>query len=121
MKSSKDGKIFFVIVGAIILGVFISISMINMTRLDEYYLSTDIIKGIDYSNGKLVIITRNDMKSVCVKETKTEPSIDSLCWIDIVNNKATLSIYEYKTYYIWTKDANDVISYYNKYNSRNDK
>ena len=117
MNSDKDNKTLFVIVGAIILGVFIAISMMSMVGTGEYQLSTDIIKDIDYEDGKLVLTTRKDMVSVCVKQTKTSPSADSLCWIDTIDNKATISIYEYKTYYIWTKDVNDVISYYNKYNT----
>lgn len=121
MKISKDRKTFFIIVGAVILGIFISISVINMTSLGEYYLSADIIKGLDYSDGKLVVTARSDMVSVCVKETKTDPAIDSLCWTDTIDSKATTTIYEYKTYYIWTKDANGVISYYNEYNTKNDK
>ena len=120
MNSSKDGKTFIVIISAIILGVFIAISMMNMADTDEYQLSTNIIKGIDYEDGKLVVMTRNDIASVCVKQTKTSPILDSLCWVNTIENKATVSVYEYKTYYIWTKDVNGVISYYNKYNVQND-
>ena len=92
-----------------------------MAGTGEYQLSTDIIKNIDYVDGKLTLITRNDMVSVCVKQTKTNPSVDSLCWTNTIDSKAIISIYEYKTYYIWTKDANGVISYYNKYNVKNEQ
>ena len=118
MNSGRVNKTFFVIAGAIILGIFISISMINMAGTGEYELSTDIIKDIDYVDGKLVITTRNDMVSVCVKQTKTSPALDSVCWVDTIDNRATISIYEYRTYYIWTKDVNGVISYHNKYNTK---
>ena len=118
MGSSGGSKKKIIIIGAIILGIFISISLINMSGLGEYQLSTDIIKNIDYVDGKLVITTRNDMVSVCVKQTKTNPPADALCWTDTINNKATISIYEYKTYHIWTKDANGIISYCNKYNTQ---
>ena len=119
MNKGKENRTFFVIVGAIILGVFIAISMINMAGTGEYQLSTDIIKGIDYFDGKLIVTTRDDIVSVCVKQTKTSPSLDSLCWINTTDSKVTISIYKYKTYYIWTKDMNDVITYYNKYNTEN--
>ena len=58
------------------------------------------------------------MVSVCVKQTKTEPSIDSDCWIDTINNKTSIAIYEYKTYHIWTKDINNVINYFGKFNTK---
>ena len=118
MSNSKEKKTSLIIIGAIILGVFISISMINLSGIDKRYLSTNIIKEIDYSDGDLTITTRSDMIAVCVKETKSDPEIDSLCWEDTINGKTTISIYEYKTYYIWTKDKNGVISYYNKYNAQ---
>ena len=89
-----------------------------MTGRAEYQLSIDTIKDIDYVDGKLIVTSRNDGMSICVKQTKTSPSADSLCWIDTIDSKATISIYEYKTYYIWTKDSNDVISYYNTYNTK---
>lgn len=107
------------IVGAIILGVFIAISMINMSDGNKYYLSTNIVKGISYKDGKLTIKTGSDMKSVCVKQTKTEPSRDALCWVDTVDNEVNIAIYEYKTYHIWLKDKNDVVSYYAEYNAKN--
>lgn len=119
MKNNHKSTIVFVIVGAVILGVFIAISMMNMARSDEYYLSTDIIKSIDYIEGKLIVKTRNDVTAVCAKQTKSEPTSDALCWENITDNQVTISIYEYKTYYIWTKDDNGVISYYNKYNTEN--
>lgn len=107
-----------IVFGAIILGVFIAISLINMSEGDHYYLSTNVIKDIDYNNGKLNIVTRDDIKSICVKQTKTDPSIDALCWVDTVNDNVNISIYEYKTYYIWVKDNNNLISYYAKYNTK---
>ena len=113
----KNNKTLLVIIGAIILGVFISISMINMVGTGEYYLSTDIVTDIDYVDGKLIVTARDDMTSVCVKQTKTEPTIDSLCWVDTIDSKSEISIYEYKTYYIWTKNQDNTISYYAKYNT----
>ena len=118
MDNRKSNR-FLIILGAIILGIFISTSMVNIADRDNYYLSTDVVKNIEYVNGKLVVNTRSDMISVCVKETKTPPTIDSLCWSDTIDNKATMSIYEYKTYHIWTKDSNNEISYYNNYNTKN--
>ncbi len=119
MKKNKGSTLFLTISGAIIFGVFVAVSIINIVDIDSYQLSTDIIRDIDYIDGKLVVTARDDMVSVCDKQTKMEPVNDSLCWIDTVNNKAIISIYEYKTYYIWTKDLNGIISFYNKYNSKN--
>ena len=119
MNNSKKGNKFLVILGAIILGIFISVSMINMAGNGEYNYSTNVVKRIDYTDGKMIVTMRDDMIAVCAKQTKTEPTVNSLCWIDAKDSKASLSIYEYKTYYIWTKDSNNVISYYNKYNTQN--
>ncbi len=119
MSNGKNRKTFFIVAGAIILGIFISISMINMSDTNEYFLSTNVVEKIDYSNGKLTVTTRDNTKSVCIKQTKSTPSIDSLCWVDTVNNLSTISIYEYKTYYIWVKDYDDIITYYAKYNVKN--
>ncbi len=116
MNNKKQSNTLLIIVGAVILGIFISISMINLSGMDEYELSTDYIKGLDYADGKLYITTINNIESVCVKETKSEPKLNSLCWIDLENSKASISIYEYRTYHIWTKDVNGTITYYNKYN-----
>lgn len=115
----NENKTFFIIVGAVLLGIFIAIGLLNLAGVGEYQLSTDVVKHIEYKDGKLIVTTRNDMVSVCIKQTKSEPTINSLCWADTINSKASISVYEYKTYYIWTKDANDVISYYNKYNVHN--
>ena len=120
-NNSKDHKTFLVIVGAIILGVFVAISMINMGGFDKYQLSTNIIKGINYDDGKLTVKTRADIVSVCVKPTKTDPTLDSLCWVDTIDNRAIISIYEHKTYYIWVKEDNGIISYYNKYNTHDNE
>ena len=117
--NNKKGNKTLVILGAIILGIFISTSMVNIAEKDEYYLSTDVVKSTNYVDGKLVVETNDYMTSVCVKQTKTEPDLDSLCWVDTIDNKASMSIYEYKTYHIWTKDANNVVSYYAKYNTNN--
>lgn len=113
-------RVLFVIIGAFILGVFMAISVINMSGVNNYQLSTNVVKRINYDDGKINIKTREDIASVCVKSTKTEPAVDSLCWIDTIDNETTISIYEYKTYYIWVKDGNGLVSYYNKYNTQND-
>ena len=117
MEEGRKKNTIIIIVGAVILGLFISISLVNISGLNDYYYSIDIVESTEYSNGKLVITTKEDMVSVCVKQTKTEPTYDSLCWIKTQNNKATISIYEYKTYYIWIKDNNNIISFYSKYNT----
>ena len=112
----NKGKTILAIIGGIIAGVFVAISMVNMSGAGEYFLSTDIVRRIYYINGKLEVTTRDDMKAVCIKQTKTDPTVNSLCWVDTINNKATISVYDGKTYHVWTKDDNNLISYYNKYN-----
>ena len=116
---NKKKKTFLVVIGAIILGIFMSISIINILSDDEYFLSTSVVEKIDYTDGKLIVKTRDDIKSVCIKQTKTTPGLDSLCWVDTINNVSTTSVYEYKTYYIWVKDNNNAITYYTKYNLNN--
>ncbi len=116
MNSGRVNSKFFIIVGAVILGLFISISIISLADRNDYYNSMDVIKKIEYTNNKLVITTSDDISSVCVKGTKSEPTVDSLCWVNTIDNKSITSIYEYKTYHIWIKDSNDSINYYGKYN-----
>ena len=112
----KRSNIILVIIGVFIFGLFTMIAIKNVSNSDEYFLSTDIVQDIDYNDGKLTITTKDNIKSVCIKQTKSDPSIDSLCWIDTINNKSTISLYEYKTYYIWLKDYDDIITFYSKYN-----
>ena len=86
---NNNGKSKLVIfLGAIIFGVFIAISFISMVDNDSYFLSTGVIKDINYHNGVLSLKTAKEVVSVCVKQTKTEPSLDSLCWINTSNNEA---------------------------------
>ena len=118
--NNKKKNTFLVITGAVILGVFIAVSMINIpfANSEEYMLSTDIVHSVDYSDGKIFISTRDSIVSVCIKPTKSEPSKDSLCWIEGDNNIYSTSIYENKTYYIWIKDDNSNVIYYSKYNTQ---
>ena len=117
----EDNKV-IIIVSSIILGVFLAVCLFNLrfTNEEDTYYSTDIIKSIDYINNKLNLTTNDEIVAVCVKSTKSTPEIDSLCWKDVLNNRVTLSIYEYKTYYIWTKDNQDTINYYTKYNTHDE-
>ena len=114
MNSGRVNSKFFIIVGAIILGLFITISIISLADRNSYYNSMDVIKKIEYIDNKLVITTSDDISSVCVKGTKSDPNMDSLCWVDTEDDKSITSIYEYKTYHIWVK-SNNSISYYGKY------
>ena len=38
------------------------------------------------------------------------PSIDSLCWNKIENNKVESNYFTYKKYYLWIKDSDNRIS-----------
>ena len=118
MSNGKEKSKLIVFLGAIVFGVLASISLISMAESDNYFLSTGVIKGINYNNGQLTVRTTDDITAVCVKQTKTEPSIDSLCWTDTKDSIATISVYEYKTYHVWVKDDQNIITYYNKYNTQ---
>ena len=118
----KNNNKIIIVLGIIILGIFAYVGLYNLqyASREESYYSTDIIKSVDYINNKLYITTNDDIISICVKQTKSTPSSDSLCWIDTINNQSSLAIYENKTYHIWAKDNQNTISYYAKYNTIND-
>ena len=120
MQNEKESSVFLVITGIIILGAFTLISMINIVNRNEYQLSTDVVEDIVYQDGKLVVTTKKSMTKVCIKETKTAPKDDSLCWKETNNREIITSIYENKTYHIWIKDIDNVINYYGEYNTNNE-
>lgn len=68
------------------------------------------IEDITKENGKLIITTTGNPTEYCLKTTKSVPSVDSLCWNKIENNKAESSYFTYKKYYLWIKDSNNRIS-----------
>ena len=68
------------------------------------------VEGLEIVNGKLFIETSGDAVEYCVKTTRTLPNETALCWNKIINNKASIPIYEHKKYYVWIKDKNKEIS-----------
>ena len=65
------------------------------------------IESITKENNKLIITTVGDPTEYCLKTTKSVPSIDSLCWNKIENNKVEASYFEYKKYYLWIKESDN--------------
>ena len=68
------------------------------------------IESITKENNKLIITTTGDSTEYCLKTTKSVPSIDSLCWNKIENNKVESNYFTYKKYYLWIKDSDNRIS-----------
>ena len=122
MKGKKIGDKYIVIASSIVLGVFIAVIFMNLhlANNEGTYYSSSIVEAINYESGKLSVTVKNENSAVCIKQTKTTPSNNSLCWTNTINRSVKMSIYEYKTYYVWIKDSNGVITYYGKYNTNND-
>lgn len=125
MNSTKSTS-YILILGMIILGVFTYVAAINIFDDDAssnpFFSKTakEVNAYIDNTqvvDNKLLITTRGDAQELCIKTTKTEPSVNALCWIKVDGNMVKTSIYSYKTYYIWLKDSNNNISEVVKYNS----
>ena len=121
MKGKKIGDKYIVIASSIVLGVFIAVIFMNLhlANNEGTYYSSSIVEAINYESGKLSVTVKNENSAVCIKQTKTTPSNNSLCWTNTINRSVKMSIYEYKTYYVWIKDSNGVIKYYGKYNTNN--
>ena len=125
MNSTKTTS-YIVILGIIILGIFTYVATLNIFDNDAstnpLFSKTEKevdaqIENTEVIDNKLVITTKGDAQELCIKTTKTEPKVNSLCWTKVENNTVTISTYSYKTYYIWLKDSNNNISNYTKYNS----
>lgn len=116
MKSNSST--FIALSGVLILSVFsfiIAKNIIPNNNDDKYYAkqSEDMIARIDKitkENDKIVITTIGDSTEYCLKTTKSIPSVDSLCWNKIENNKVEVSYLKYKKYYVWIKDTEERIS-----------
>ena len=125
MKDTKTTS-YILILGMIVLGIFTYVAVSNIfgdnissnqffsktnKEVDAYIDNTQII------DDKLLITTGGDARELCIKTTKTKPSVNALCWTSVENNTVSLSVYNYKTYYIWLKDSNNKISDCVEYNS----
>ncbi len=56
-----------------------------------------------------------------MKSTRTVPDAKALCWKNLENNKASISVFEQKKYYVWIKDENGNISNYVTVNSNEEE
>ena len=118
MKNNNSTS-FIVFAGVIVLCVFTVVAAINLlprnNESNSYYVKVGDemsakIEALDIKNNKLNITTSGDATEYCVKSTKSTPDSNNICWKKIENNTASISIYQYKKYYIWIKDPNNKIS-----------
>ncbi|NMA51135.1 MAG: hypothetical protein GX951_04725 [Mollicutes bacterium] len=118
MKKNKITSL-TIFIGIIIVFVFSLVAAVNIVRekneSNSYYvkLGDEVdakIEAIIIEDGKLKVDTSGNALEYCVKSTKTNPSINNICWKKIVDNAAEIAIYKYKRYYIWIKDVNGNIS-----------
>ena len=122
---NKNSSSSLILLGILILGIFTYISAINIlpNNSSNSFFSKDngemntVITNLSLKNDKLIITTNNNEATICVKQTKSEPSNNSLCWKNTVNNQITIRVFVGKTYYIWVKDNENKISNYIQYNT----
>ncbi len=115
----NNSIIFIVFSGIIILCIFSAIAVYNMLpnnkESNSYYVKVGDnmsakIEALDIENNTLNITTSGDTLQYCVKSTRTTPENNNLCWKNIEDNIATISIYQSKKYYVWIKDISGNIS-----------
>ncbi len=114
----NNNSTFIVLGGILVLSVFSFIVAKNIlpdSDNNQYYAKpnenmTAKIESITKENNKLIITTIGDPTEYCLKTTKSVPSIDSLCWNKIENNKVESNYFTYKKYYLWIKDSDNRIS-----------
>ena len=118
MMKNNRGTSFIIVAGIFIITIFTGVVIYNLLprnkESNSYYVKEDNnssakIVSLSITNGKLNIETNNDTNEYCIKTTKTNPDNDNLCWKKI-NNKASISIYKDKKYYIWLKDNKGIIN-----------
>lgn len=118
MKENNE-LTFILTAGVFISVIFTSVIIYNLIprniESNSYYVKVNEemsakVEAIEIENSKLSITTSGDAVKYCVKSTKSTPSKNSICWKSISDNKATISIYEYKKYYIWIMDTKEQIS-----------
>ncbi len=117
-KNNKEATTFIILAGIVILCVFavvVAINIIPNNESDSYYVKVEDemaakIESLEIKDNKLKITMSGDAVSYCVKSTRSTPSENAICWKDVENNMATISIYQYKKYYVWVKDTNGNIS-----------
>lgn len=118
MKKNNNMTTFIIVSGILVLCVFAMVLAVNILPNHEsnsYYVKVEDnmgakIEELYINNNKLIVTTSGDAKEYCVKSTKSTPEINNICWKQIENNTASISIYKYKKYYVWIKDNSNNIS-----------
>ena len=108
----NNSTTFIVITGVLVLCVFSAVAAYNLlpkaSESSSYYVKvgdemSSKVEEMDIVDNTLTITTSGYALEYCVKSTKSTPSANAICWKKIEDNKATISIYKYKNYYIWLK------------------
>lgn len=123
MKNKLSVQI--IIFGVVVLSIFtyvVTINLINNNSSDIYYAKDKKIDGkIDnyyVNDNRLIVKTSGNIKSICIKTTRSVPEKNSICWNDVTNDTYSITVYDYKTYYIWIRDINGNVSDAAKYNPK---
>lgn len=125
---NNNATSFIIAAGVLVLVVFAGVVAFNLLpnrESNSYYVKVgdDMsakIESVNIEDGKLLITTSGDPIEYCVKSTKSTPTSNAVCWNKVVNNTASISIFQGKKYYVWIKDDAGNISNYLTVNS-NDK
>lgn len=129
MKENNE-LTFILTAGILVLVVFIAVIIYNLmpqnAESNSYYVKVNEemsakIEALEIKNSKLNIVTSGDALKYCVKSTRSTPAKNSICWKNISNNEASISIYKYKKYYIWIMDEKGQISSPMSINTNKDK
>ena len=119
MRNNNNTSL-IIVMGIIVVLILSGIMIVNILPNNEsnpYYAKFDSkmvaeIEELSVDDIMLTIKTTNDTVSFCVKRTITTPTLDSICWLPVENNYATISLYKSKSYYVWIKDSKNNISSY---------
>lgn len=118
MKSINE-KTFEIILSFVIVSVFIYISYLNLKenvlQSETYYAKNEDemlakIESYEIIDSTLNLITSGNIKSYCIKTTRSNPGQNSMCWKDVSNNVNYINLLKGKRYYLWIKDENGNIS-----------
>ena len=115
---NNNSTSFIVVAGIIILCVFAYVTAYNLLpnnkESNSYYVKVENeisakVETISIDDGKVNITTSGNANEYCIKPTKSSPESNNLCWKKIENNKASMSVYRGKKYYVWIKDTKGII------------
>ena len=104
---------------SIVIVIFVAIIIYNLMpaniESNSYYVKVNEemsakIEGMEFKDNRLNITTSGDAIAYCVKSTRSTPTNNSICWKNIYNHSASISIYQHKKYYVWVKDTKNQIS-----------